>query len=242
VATKVAHIRAMTAYQGISTRESNEAYLAAKRLLDIMVASILLVLFAPLMLAIAFAVMLDSRGPVVFRQQRVCGEQPFGDPDPAEQQFTFLKFRTMYANADQKIHQHYVTGLINGAAARIGEGDQKLFKLQGDRRVTRVGRFLRKTSLDELPQLINVLRGEMSLVGPRPAIPYEVRQYKPWHLRRLSVRQGLTGLWQVMGRNELSFDEMVQLDIEYAQTQNLWLDIKILLQTLPAVLKGRGVC
>ncbi|MBN1402352.1 MAG: sugar transferase [Anaerolineae bacterium] len=232
----------MTAYQGITTRENNAAYLAAKRLLDIVVASILLILFAPLMLVIACAIALDSQGPIVFRQQRVRGEQPLGEPNPDEQQFTFLKFRTMYADADQAVHQHYVTELINGAAKRMGEGEQKLFKLNGDRRVTRVGRFLRKMSLDELPQLFNVLRGEMSLVGPRPAIPYEVRQYKRWHLRRLSVQQGLTGLWQVMGRNELSFDEMVQLDIEYAQRQSLWLDIKILLQTVPAVLRTRGVC
>jgi lipopolysaccharide/colanic/teichoic acid biosynthesis glycosyltransferase len=231
----------MTAYQGLRVRESNQTYLAAKRLLDVLVALMLLIVLAPVMLVIALAIVLDSRGPVVFRQQRVRGEQAPGEADPASKQFTFLKFRTMYADNDQTVHQHYVTELINGSAHPTQQADRKLYKLQGDPRVTRVGRFLRKTSLDELPQLINVLRGEMSVVGPRPAIPYEVHQYKPWHMRRLSVRQGLTGLWQVTGRNELSFEEMVQLDVEYAQAQSLWLDIKIMLQTVPAVLGGRGV-
>ncbi|MFH1086525.1 MAG: sugar transferase, partial [Chloroflexota bacterium] len=188
------------------------------------------------------AIALDSRGPVVFRQQRVRGEQDPATSQPTANCFEFLKFRTMCANADPSVHRHYVEQLIVGAAQQTENGDKKLYKLQNDRRITRVGGFLRKTSLDELPQLWNVLRGDMSLVGPRPAIPYEVQRYKPWHLGRLSVRGGLTGLWQVMGRNELPFDDMAQLDLEYARSRSLWLDVKILLATIPAVVRGRGVC
>ena len=132
-------------------------------------------------------------------------------------------------------------GFIDGPSSDDGRAAVGMHKLRNDPRVTRVGRFLRKSSLDELPQLVNILKGEMSFVGPRPAIPYEVQHYKPWHMSRLEVEQGLTGLWQVMGRNELSFEEMVLLDIEYAESRSFLLDLKILLATLPAVLAGRGV-
>ncbi|MBM3188819.1 MAG: sugar transferase, partial [Chloroflexi bacterium] len=173
--------------------------------MDLTIALLALIVLFPVMALIALAIVLDSPGPAIFRQKRVLGEQPLGAGRPEERTFEFLKFRTMYHNADQMVHQRYMHSLINGQAAC---GQQGLYKLGNDPRITRVGRFLRKTSLDELPQLVNVLCGEMSLVGPRPAIPYEVQQYKPWHLVRLSVKQGLTGLWQVTGRNHLTFDEM----------------------------------
>jgi lipopolysaccharide/colanic/teichoic acid biosynthesis glycosyltransferase len=241
VATKISHLREATYLPSLAIPTADQLYLLVKRALDVILALVLLVLLAPLMAVIALAIALDSPGPVIFRQQRVLGDQSLNDGRPEEHTFTFFKFRTMYHNADQDCHRRYVESLINGQAEKMEDDGKKLYKLGNDRRVTRVGRFLRKTSLDELPQLINILRGEMSFVGPRPAIPYEVRQYKPWHLQRLTVTQGLTGLWQVMGRNELSFDEMVSLDIAYARQRSLRLDGKILLATIPAVLKGRGV-
>jgi lipopolysaccharide/colanic/teichoic acid biosynthesis glycosyltransferase len=169
---------------------------------------------------------------VLFRQQRV---GHYG------RCFTFLKFRSMYMDNDPSAHKEYVTRLINGVAEQKpsngnGEG---VYKLVNDRRITRVGKFLRQSSLDELPQLLNVLRGEMSLVGPRPSIPYEVAAYQTWHRRRvLEVKPGMTGLWQVMGRNRIKFDEMVRLDLQYAKQWSPWLDLKILIHTPGAVLKG----
>lgn len=240
VATKVAHIREATSIPILSAPSSEALYRITKRLLDIVVASVLLVLFAPLMAVIALAIVLDTPGPVIFRQKRVLGEQKLGEDDPTQHVFTFMKFRTMIHNADQSVHRKYMENLINGRCEASQVSGKKIFKLGKDPRITRVGRILRKTSLDELPQLINVLRGEMSLVGPRPAIPYEVSQYKAWHMPRLTVKQGLTGLWQIAGRNELSFDEMVQCDIEYVRHRSLLLDLKILLLTIPAVISGRG--
>jgi len=243
VATKIAHIREATPFlPQLSAPLADQMYLASKRRCDIVLAIIALVLLAPLLALISCAIALDSRGPIIFRQKRVLGDQAYGDEHPEEHQFEFYKFRSMYHKADQSVHQRYVEQLINGQAQAQQDGDKKLYKLGCDPRVTRVGRILRKPSLDELPQLINILKGEMSFVGPRPAIAYEVRQYKRWHLYRLTVQQGLTGLWQVAGRNELSFDEMVQLDIEYAQRRSFWLDLQILFATIPAVLRGRGVC
>ncbi len=243
MATKIAHIREATTFlPQLSAPLADQMYLASKRRCDIVLAIIALVLLAPLLALISCAIALDSRGPIIFRQKRVLGDQAYGDEHPEEHQFEFYKFRSMYHKADQSVHQRYVEQLINGQAQAQQEGDKKLYKLGCDPRVTRVGRILRKTSLDELPQLFNVLKGEMSLVGPRPAIAYEVRQYKPWHLYRLTVQQRLPGVWQVAGRNELSFDEMVQLDIEYAQRRSFWLDLQILFATIPAVLRGRGVC
>ena len=144
----------------------------------------------------------------------------------------------MVADADPGVHQNLVTEYINGTGQKHGS----TYKLSNDRRVTRVGRFLRRTSLDELPQLLNVLRGDMSLVGPRPSLPYEVSQYRDRHRARLTVTPGLTGLWQVSGRSRLTFEEMVRLDIEYVQRRSLFLDLWILLRTLPAVLEGGGAC
>jgi lipopolysaccharide/colanic/teichoic acid biosynthesis glycosyltransferase len=187
---------------------------------------------SPLLVLIAAAVKLTSTGPVLFRQERIGqGMKPF----------RMLKFRTMRPDAGHAVHQAYVTQFINGgqeSAAAPG-----VFKLTNDSRITPIGEILRKTSLDELPQLWNVVVGEMSLVGPRPPIKYEVDQYKGWHLRRvLDAKPGLTGLWQVTGRSRTTFDEMVRLDLRYARTYSLWTDLKILLATPRAVIAGKGAC
>jgi len=184
------------------------------------------------LLVCAIAIRLDSRGPVFFRQRRV-GER--GRP------FTMVKFRTMRVDADQTAHRDYAASFIRGRASRQGADGEQVFKLVRDNRVTRVGRWLRRTSLDELPQLWNVLKGEMSLVGPRPPIPYEVEHYQPSHRQRLAVTPGMTGLWQVRGRSNTTFEEMVALDLEYIRRRSLLLDLRILLATIPAVLSTRGV-
>ena len=205
-----------------------------KRALDILASALLLVLLSPVFLAVALAIKLNSKGPVLFKQKRV-GQ--YGLP------FTFLKFRSMYVNSDPQVHQKFVTWLINRDAEQGPRKIEKggVYKLQNDRRITRVGRILRRTSLDELPQLWNVLRGEMSLVGPRPAIPYELAAYQPWHRRRmLQAKPGITGLWQVTGRSRVRFDDMVRMDLRYAMGWSPWLDIKILLRTPLAVFRGTG--
>jgi len=182
------------------------------------------------------AVKTTSKGPVFFKQRRI-GQ--YGKP------FVFLKFRSMYVNNDSSVHETYVKQLIAGQApchlGKHGENGAAVYKLTKDSRVTRVGKLLRRMSLDELPQVFNVLRGEMSLVGPRPAIPYELAAYQTWHRRRvLEVKPGITGLWQVNGRSRVKFDEMVRLDLRYANTWSPWLDIKILLSTPRAVWQGDG--
>jgi lipopolysaccharide/colanic/teichoic acid biosynthesis glycosyltransferase len=208
----------------------------SKRLIDIGGSALLLLLFLPLFLVVALAIKSTSKGPVLFRQQRI-GQ--YG------RSFTFLKFRSMQVNNDHSVHREYVTKLIGGEAVKhaiadASEGDS-VFKLTRDSRITPLGMLLRRSSVDELPQLINVLRGDMSLVGPRPAIPYEVAAYQTWHRRRVfEVKPGITGLWQVNGRSRLTFDEMVRLDLRYAKTCSPWLDIKIMLQTPRAVLSGDG--
>jgi lipopolysaccharide/colanic/teichoic acid biosynthesis glycosyltransferase len=216
---------------------SYRLYLAAKRIMDVLISSIALVLVAPLMLVVGLAIKLDSPGPVLFKQRRVKGLKPDGKPVL----FTFYKFRSMANRADSSVHQKYMSDFINGNGTLYKDGNGKaVYKLASDRRVTRIGRILRKTSLDELPQLINVIKGDMSMVGPRPAIPYEVEQYKEWHKRRLVVTPGITGLWQVKGRSSVTFDEMVRWDIEYAEDRSLRMDLRILFQTVPAVLSGKG--
>ena len=242
MATKIEHIRAATTFVGAEIATSDDLYLVTKRLFDIFLAIFLLVVLMPLMLLISLAVLLDSPGPIIFRQKRVLGRQALGSGDAEKHVFSFYKFRTMYHNAGEGLHRQYMQKLIHGDVQRTEGSEKRLYKLDHDPRVTRIGRLLRKSSLDELPQLINILRGEMSFVGPRPAIAYEVCQYKPWHMYRLTVMQGLTGLWQVMGRNERSFDEMVQLDIEYAQRRSLLLDLKIIFATIPAILGGHDAC
>ncbi|HTR65482.1 MAG TPA: sugar transferase [Terriglobales bacterium] len=202
---------------------------SVKRAIDMVCSLLALLLLAPLFALIACAVKLSSPGPVFFRQQRV-GQ--YGA------RFTFLKFRSMYVNNQADIHKQYVKQLIAGQAAQSAAG---VFKITNDPRVTRLGKWLRRASLDELPQFINVLRGEMSLVGPRPPLPYEVEAYDVWHRRRLlEARPGITGLWQVNGRSRTKFDDMVRLDLQYAREQSLLLDLKILLQTPAAVLSGDG--
>lgn len=193
----------------------------AKRVVDIGLAAALLILTAPLWLIIALAIKLDSPGPVIFRQRRVGKDGRL---------FTFYKFRGMVADAEARLHE----------VAHLNEVDGPIFKSRRDPRVTRVGRVLRRTSLDELPQLWNVLRGEMSLVGPRPPLPMEVAQYEPWQRDRLLAPGGITGLWQVSGRNMLGFEEMVRLDLDYITRWSLWLDLRILARTVRVVLTARG--
>jgi len=211
---------------------------ATKRVMDIGGSLLLLAILSPVLLVVAVAVKASSKGPILYRQHRV---GRFGKP------FTFLKFRSMYVNNDAAVHREYVTQLIEGRAERHPENGNGngagLYKLTNDKRITRVGSFLRRTSLDELPQLFNVLRGDMSLVGPRPAIPYEVAAYQIWHRRRvLEVKPGITGLWQVNGRGRVKFDEMVRLDLRYARDWSPWLDLKILFRTPRAVIIGEGAC
>ena len=204
---------------------------AGRRALDLACAGVLLLILAPLFLAISIAIRLDSRGSVLYRQRRVgLGGKPF----------LVNKFRTMRPDADPARHREYVVALIASSEERPDGGDPGLYKLAVDERVTRVGRWLRRFSLDELPQLWNVIRGDMSLVGPRPVIPYEVEQYPAWYRERFAVKPGMTGLWQVSGRNRMTYEEMVRLDIEYARRQALLLDAVILVKTAWVVVRARG--
>ncbi|MDR3569091.1 MAG: sugar transferase [Syntrophobacteraceae bacterium] len=212
---------------------SHKKSLFVKRLLDITLSFIALVLSAPLFAGIAALIKRGSKGPVFFRQDRV---GKYGKT------FTFIKFRSMYADNDPSIHRDYVRKLISASGEREGDAHKdEVFKIQNDPRVTPIGRFLRKTSLDELPQFINVLRGEMSLVGPRPPIPYELENYDLWHRRRvLGMKPGITGVWQVEGRSRTTFNEMVRMDIYYVTNWSLWLDLKLLVKTPLAVLTSKG--
>jgi lipopolysaccharide/colanic/teichoic acid biosynthesis glycosyltransferase len=204
-----------------------------KRLMDITGSLAAMVVLFPLFVAISLIVKLTSAGPVLFKQERV-GEKGA--------LFTFLKFRTMRDVSDSEIHKAYVKQLISRKiGAQPGDSEHGCYKMQNDPRVTAIGRVLRKTSLDELPQFWNVLKGQMCLVGPRPPIPYELESYDTWHRRRiLEAKPGITGLWQVKGRSRTNFDDMVRLDLRYARTWSPWLDIKILLQTPQAVFSGEG--
>jgi lipopolysaccharide/colanic/teichoic acid biosynthesis glycosyltransferase len=201
---------------------------AGRRLRDLVLAAIALVLAAPLMLAIAALVRATSPGPVLFRQTRL---------GQLERPFQMLKFRTMYADCDHAVHREYVTRMLRGEDPRQ-HAATALFKLEHDPRITPIGRFLRRTSLDELPQLFNVLRGDMALVGPRPVLPWEVALYKPHHRERFRVKPGITGLWQVRGRSRLSWSQALELDVEYVRRQSIALDLWILVMTLPAVLRA----
>jgi lipopolysaccharide/colanic/teichoic acid biosynthesis glycosyltransferase len=224
-----------TLYPDITSQDKGRrSMLVIKRFIDVVGSVALLTLCSPLFLIIALAVKATSKGPVFFRQQRV---GRYGKT------FTFLKFRSMYVNNDSTVHQQFVKNLIAdaGAGDSSNKSENKVYKIVNDKRITGVGRFLRRTSLDELPQFLNVLKGEMSLVGPRPPIPYELAAYQIWHRRRLlAVKPGITGLWQVMNRSTVKFDEMVRLDLRYASTWSPWLDLKILLRTPFAVIKGTG--
>jgi len=210
--------------------------LVIKRAIDIAGSGALLLVLSPFLAATVALIKLPSKGPVIFKQKRL-GQ--FGE------RFQCLKFRTMYTNNDPKIHQEYVQQFIAGKDGldNSGGSDKPVYKLVKDPRVTFIGGLLRKTSMDELPQFWNVLCGDMSLVGPRPPVPYEFEVYDIWHRRRvLEVRPGVTGLWQVSGRNRTRFDEMVRLDLRYSQTWSIWLDLKILLATPWAVFNGGGAC
>jgi lipopolysaccharide/colanic/teichoic acid biosynthesis glycosyltransferase len=220
----------LTSTTGVAERQGY----SMKRMIDIIGAVVLLILFAPIIAATALCIAATSRGPVIFRQVRLRkGAVPF----------VFYKFRSMRVDAKEEFHRNYVESLIDGKLEAVNEGgpERPLYKRKVDPRVTPIGRIIRKTSIDELPQLWNVLRGEMSLVGPRPPIPYEVERYQPWHLRRiLEVKPGITGLWQVEGRSRTTFDEMVRLDLRYTRRCSLAVDLKILLKTIYVVLKCDG--
>ena len=210
------------------------AQLILKRTLDVLGSLVGLILFSPLFIIVSLAIKMDSPGPIIFKQTRL---------GKSGQKFEFLKYRSMHVNNDDRIHREYVSNLIRGKLEKINQGDEKkpVFKMKNDPRVTRVGKIIRKLSLDELPQFWNVLRGDMSLVGPRPPISYEIEKYEPWHLRRiLEMKPGISGLWQVEGRNTTSFDDMVRLDLRYVRNWSIWLDIKILLKTIVEVFHPSG--
>lgn len=210
--------------------------LYVKRVIDIIGGIVGLIIFSPLFLIVPILIKVTSPGPVFFRQERL---------GQLGKKFVFLKFRTMHIDNDDGIHRNYISNLIDGGNISCDDsekpGNEGSFKIRNDPRVTMVGKFLRRTSLDELPQFINVLKGEMSLVGPRPPIPYECDKYKLWHMKRvIEVKPGITGLWQVEGRSSTSFDEMVRLDLKYIREWSLWLDVKILLKTPCVVVTAKG--
>lgn len=206
----------------------SRAYPLVKRALDLTLSVLFLIAFAPVWLVIAAALKMDSRGPVLFRQARVGrnGET-----------FMVYKFRSMHVNNDDAAHRKFVEAFMAAPSNSDGTG---YFKIKNDPRITRVGRILRKTSLDEMPQILNVLKGEMSIVGPRPALPWEVAQYEPWQRERLYALPGITGTWQVEGRSRVTFDEMMRMDISYVRAPSVWGDISLILRTVPAVLLGTG--
>jgi lipopolysaccharide/colanic/teichoic acid biosynthesis glycosyltransferase len=215
-------------------------YFICKRCFDLVAAGILCVVLLPVLLCIALAIKLDTPGAVLFTQKRVGARRRKVDGQWVWEivTFTMYKFRSMVANADQSIHEAHARAFVAGHVQESATAET--VKIQGDSRITRVGQILRTTSLDELPQLLNVLKGEMSLVGPRPVPIYEADAYEPWHRERLAALPGITGLWQVEGRGMVNFDDMVQLDIRYVRSQSLWLDCELLALTLPAVISGRG--
>lgn len=223
-------------YPDVSEKTTSKRFQRTiKRMLDVLGGATLLLIHSPVLAAVALAIKLTSKGPIIYRQERL-GQ--FG------KSFQCLKFRTMYLNNDPKIHRDYVASFIAGKLVEEDwseEAGNAIYKIKVDPRVTPVGRFLRRMSLDEFPQFWNVLRGEMSLVGPRPPLPYEFQAYDFWHRRRVyDVKPGVTGLWQVTGRSSTSFDDMVRMDLRYCQRWSLWLDLKILLATPLAVFKGNG--
>jgi lipopolysaccharide/colanic/teichoic acid biosynthesis glycosyltransferase len=212
-----------------STAPRPEALTAIrKRALDVALATALLVVFSPVWMLCAVLIKLTSRGPVIFRQERIgAGQKPF----------TVYKFRTMRVDTSDAVHRDFVTRYILGSLS-LDAGAS--YKIPRDQRITAIGRILRKLSLDEVPQLINVLRGEMSIVGPRPPLRYEVENYEPWQLGRLAVRPGITGLWQVSGRNRLSFAEMCELDLQYIESWSLRRDLSIMVRTPWVMLVDAG--
>lgn len=204
-----------------------------KRISDIFISGIAIILLSPVWLIVSILIKLDSKGGIFFKQERVGMDG---------RKFLCYKFRSMRADADEKIHRESYRKNIEGKQeANAGDTEKPVFgKVKDDPRVTKTGKFLRRSSLDETPQILNVLKGDMSVVGPRPPIPYEVEEYELWHRKRLDMKPGITGLWQVSGRNRLTFEEMVKIDLFYIENWSLWLDLKIILLTLPAILRGDG--
>lgn len=225
----------------VADKTEDDRYFAAKRCVDVILAGLLLILLLPLSLLIAVLIKLDSPGPVFFTQERVGSKRQWLGRQAIWiiRNFTMYKFRSMVQNADSSVHEAYIRDFVEGRALPSSAGDGK-FKLTNDPRVTRIGRILRKFSLDELPQLLNVLIGDMSLVGPRPVPPYEVACYGNGHHKRLAALPGITGYWQVKGRCQVTFEEMIRMDLEYIRNASLWFDLKILSLTIPAVLSRRG--
>ena len=222
-------------------RAERNFYFTAKRSLDVVLAGLLFILLFPLLLLIALLIKLDSPGPVLFTQERVGAKRQWMGRQVIwiVRNFRMYKFRSMVQNADSSVHEAYIKDFVEGRVQPSEESGGK-FKLTNDPRVTRMGRLLRKFSLDELPQLLNVLLGEMSLVGPRPVPPYEVACYGNGDHKRLAALPGITGFWQVKGRCQVSFAQMIRMDVEYIRNASLWFDLKILFLTIPAVLSKRG--
>jgi lipopolysaccharide/colanic/teichoic acid biosynthesis glycosyltransferase len=218
------------------------AYFLSKRVLDVAVALGLILVLLPVMAIIALLIKLTSPGPAFFVQDRIGARRRLDEKGQTVwdvQIFRVFKFRSMIHNADELLHKEHIKAFVNGTLDTEDENHPD-FKLQDDPRITWVGRIIRRTSLDELPQLFNVLRGEMSLVGPRPVPVYEVDEYEAWHYERLAALPGITGLWQVMGRGVVSFDDMIGMDIDYVRNRSMFLDLKLLFLTIPAVLVGNG--
>ena len=209
----------------------NQRYLWAKRGLDIFFTLLILLPLCLVIVIVGIAIRLDSEGPIFFRQKRI-GQNG--------NEFTMLKFRSMYVKQDDSIHREAIKRYIDGQALHLDSNGEVSYKLAHDPRITRVGRFLRKTSIDELPQFLNVLRGDMTLVGPRPPLLYEVECYQTGDCLRLAGKPGLTGFWQVYGRSAVTFQEMVNMDIAYLQRQSIREDIKLIVMTVPAMLRGSG--
>jgi lipopolysaccharide/colanic/teichoic acid biosynthesis glycosyltransferase len=224
----------------VNGEEAGAWYFVLKRCLDVLGALVVLLLLAPLLVMIAIAIVLDSPGSPLFVQERVgARRRAWGGRTIWEiRNFRVYKFRSMVSRADSTVHEAFTRAWVDGRVEAADQGPK--FKLRNDARVTRVGRVLRNLSLDELPQLLNVIMGEMSLVGPRPVPTYEVAEYDGWHHERLAAVPGITGFWQVEGRGDVSFDQMIQMDIEYVRNKSLWQDVRLLFRTVPAVLSRRG--
>lgn len=219
-----------SALEILDDEPASKNYIFVKRMLDFVLALFAITVLGLPMLVIAIGIRISSPGPIFYRQKRI-GKN--GKP------FAMLKFRSMQVQNDPDLHKQYVQKLIRENTAPSALGKNSL-KIVGDPRITGMGKYLRKFSLDELPQFFNVLKGEMSVVGPRPSLPYEVEVYEEWHKQRLNILPGITGLWQVTARNTVAFDEMVRIDLEYMQSMNLWLDLKIIILTPIEMILGKG--
>ncbi|RKX69902.1 undecaprenyl-phosphate glucose phosphotransferase, partial [candidate division TA06 bacterium] len=209
----------------LTSDSGKNIYFAIKRIFDILISFFCIIMLSPLMILISYLIKLNSKGPVIFKQERVGKD---GKP------FVMYKFRSMFSDSRHITHKQYIEKFI------LEQNDDSVYKINGDPRITKIGRILRETSLDELPQLLNVLKGNMSIIGPRPAIGYEVSIYRDWHKKRLRVKPGITGFWQINGRSKVKFDDMVILDIYYIENWSLLLDFIILLKTIPVVIGKEG--